>query len=93
MLAGSSLPVPAFLEEHILVLADYGMQLARLLSADIEIVRIAAYPHDISATQDIATLPVHSAESSEIAVKRLAQTNSPSESIERVRLCVLSHKL
>jgi len=88
----SNLLGAAFLEEHILVVADYGKRMARLLDADSEIVEIAAYLHDISAVQDIATLPVHAVASSEIAVTRLAELNCPSESIERVRQCVLAHK-
>jgi HD superfamily phosphodiesterase len=42
----------AFFEQHILVVRDYGLKLAEVLSADPEVVTLAAYLHDLAAVQD-----------------------------------------
>ncbi len=82
---------PAFFEQHLLVVRDYGGLLAKTLGGEAEIVELAAYLHDIAAVQDIAALPKHPALSAEIARKVLQDNGYPAERIERVAKCILSH--
>jgi uncharacterized protein len=82
---------PAFFDQHILPVAEYGEQLARQLGADREIVGIAAYLHDISAVQDIHTIPDHPRLGAEIAAGLLAQWSCPPSQIVRVRQCISTH--
>jgi len=82
---------PAFFDQHVLPVAGYGLRLARLLGADSGIVEIAAYLHDISAVQDIASIAEHHRLSAEVAGGLLAEWGCPAGSIERVKQCILTH--
>jgi len=82
---------PAFFEEHILPVADYGVRLARQLGADPEIVEISAYLHDISAVVDLRSMPEHPRLSAEASGSLLAQMAYPSDSIRKVERCILTH--
>ena len=81
----------AFLDEHILPVASYALQIAERLGADREIVEIASYLHDISAVQDIRTLPEHPQCSAAIAASLLANWGYPASRIEQVEKCILTH--
>lgn len=50
---------PAFFEQHLAVVAAYAKRLGGVLGADLEIIELAAWLHDLSAVQDIAALPKH----------------------------------
>ena len=82
---------PAFFEQHLSVVAGYGKRLGEVLGADLEIIELAAWLHDLSAVQDFAALPKHPALSAEIARKLLGERGYPSERIERVAKCIASH--
>ncbi|MEN6426161.1 MAG: HD domain-containing protein [Phycisphaerales bacterium] len=82
---------PAFFDEHLSVVVAYARQLAEVLGADLEIVELAGWLHDISAIQDFAALPRHPALSVEIARKMLQEQGCPPERIERVAKCIASH--
>ena len=84
---------PAFFDQHLAVVVKYGRMLAEMLAADLEIVELAAWLHDIAAVQDIAALPRHPALSAEIARKVLERNDYPSERIERVERCILFHSV
>jgi uncharacterized protein len=84
---------PGFLSEHLSVVADYGLRLAGTLAADREIVELGAWLHDIAAVQDIAALPRHPCLGVDIARTLLQQNGYPSERIERVSRCILSHSV
>lgn len=84
---------PAFFDEHLSVVARYALELGRALGADLEIVELAAWLHDLSAIQDFAALPRHPELSAEIARKMLLERGYPSERIERVATCIASHSL
>jgi len=58
---------PAFFEQHLSVVAEYAKRLGRALGADLEIIELAGWMHDISAVQDFTALPRHPALSAEIA--------------------------
>lgn len=82
---------PAFFEEHLSVVVGYARRLAGALGADLEIVELAGWLHDISAVQDFAALPKHPVLSAEIARSMLLEKGYPSERIERVTACIASH--
>lgn len=82
---------PAFFEEHLSVGVGYAKRLAGALGADLEIVELAGWLHDISAIQDIAALPKHPALSAEIARRMLLERDYPSDRIDRVAACIASH--
>ncbi len=87
----SNLLSPAFFDEHVLPVADYGMRLGHLLGADCAIVEIAAHLHDISAVQDIHSIPEHHRLGAEIAARLLAEWNYSPNTIERATQCILTH--
>ena len=82
---------PAFFDEHLSAVVGYARQLGQALNADLEIVELAGWLHDISAIQDFAALPNHPALSVEIARRMLLERGYPSERIERVGKCIASH--
>ncbi|MBN2128214.1 MAG: HD domain-containing protein [Sedimentisphaerales bacterium] len=82
---------PAFFDKHLAVVVAYAGRLAEELGADPEIVELAGWLHDISAIQDFSVLARHPAVSAEIARKILQDRGYPSERIERVAACILSH--
>jgi HD superfamily phosphodiesterase len=49
---------PSFYQEHLDVVSTYGKKLAKQLNANMEIVELSAYLHDISAVQDFSTLQI-----------------------------------
>lgn len=51
----------AFFEQHILPVRDCGPKLAEVLSADLEVITLAAYLHDLAAVQDFQVVSWHSA--------------------------------
>ncbi len=81
----------AFFEQHLLVVRECSGWLAKILGADVEIVELAAYLHDIAAVQDITALPKHPVLSAEIARKVLEENGYSAERTERVAKCILSH--
>lgn len=82
---------PAFFEQHLAVVAGYARRLGETLGADLEIIELAAWLHDLSAVQDFAVLPKHPAVSAEIARKMLLERGYPVERIERVARCIAAH--
>ncbi len=82
---------PAFFDEHLSVVAGYATELGRALDADLEIIQLAAWLHDLSAVQDFAALPKHPELSAEIARRLLQERGYPAERIECVAACIASH--
>lgn len=81
----------SFFMEHLVVVADYSVKLCGILNGDEEIVRISSYLHDISAVQDIRTLPAHNLKSAEVAAQFLSANNYPKEKIDKVTKCITRH--
>ena len=81
----------AFFEQHLSVVVEYARTLGKTLDADLEIVELAAWLHDIAAVQDVAALRRHPALSAEIARKMLLEKGYPSERTQRVAACIASH--
>ncbi len=82
---------PAFFDRHLLVVREYGSLLAKTLGADAEIVELAAYLHDLAAVRDITTVSRHPMAGAEIARGILQEHGYPSERVERVARCIISH--
>ena len=82
---------PAFFEQHLSVVVAYARRLGEVLGADLEIVELAGWLHDLAAVQDVAVLPRHPALSAEIARKMLLEKGYPAEQVERVAACIASH--
>jgi uncharacterized protein len=82
---------PAFFEQHLLVVLEYGRKLAVVSDADAEIVELAAYLHDLAAVGDITIIPRHHLLGADLARNVLEENNYPSERIERVARCITSH--
>jgi len=82
---------PAFFDEHLSVVVGYARLLGQALNADLEIIELAGWLHDISAIQDFAVLPRHPAASADIARTILQERGYPSERIERVAKCIVLH--
>ncbi len=82
---------PAFFEQHLSVVVEYAERLGEALGADLEIVELAAWLHDIAAVQDVAALPRHPALSAEVARKVLREKGYPAERTGRVAACIASH--
>lgn len=81
----------SFFDQHVEVVAHYGVELAARLGADAEIVALAAYLHDISAVRDVSTLPSHAIVSAEIAREVLTEAGYPAHLAERVAQCIRTH--
>lgn len=80
-----------FYENHLILVAHYGLQLAMETGADPEIVELAAYLHDFSFVIDHTDFKQHEAKGMAIAEKLLKQFNYPQDKLEKVKLCILNH--
>ena len=77
-------------EFHLVPMRNYAVRLAEKLGADIEIVEIAAWLHDIGSI--VSGRENHHITGAEIAERRLKEFSYPLEKIERVRSCILNHR-
>jgi uncharacterized protein len=75
---------------HLTPMRNYAVQLAERLNADVEIVEIAAWLHDIGSI--IKGRENHHITGAEIAEIKLRESNYPLERIERVKSCILNHR-
>jgi uncharacterized protein len=88
-----NLMTEAFYQKHIQMVVDFSDQLCLKLKADREIVRIAAYMHDISAILDFSTLSVHPVNSAEIAKSLLTVHQYPKDRVNKVCQSILTHSI
>lgn len=77
-------------EFHLIPVRNYSVELAQKLSADVEIVEIAAWLHDIGSI--INGRKNHHLTGAEIAEDKLKELGYPLEKIERVKSCILNHR-
>lgn len=80
-----------FYENHLILVAHYGLKLAMETGADLEIVELAAYLHDFSFVMGGEDLTQHEAKGVDIAEKLLKQFNYPPDKLEKVKRCILNH--
>jgi len=77
-------------EFHFALVHKYAKQLAEDFGADIEIIELAAWLHDIGSI--IYGRENHDITGAEIAEKKLKELNYPPEKIEKVKKCILNHR-
>jgi len=75
---------------HFIPVHDYAVKLSKKLKADLEIVEIAAWLHDIGSI--IYGRENHHITGAEIAEKKLIQINYPLDRIQRIKNCILNHR-
>lgn len=75
---------------HLIPVRNYAIELAKKLSADVEVVEIAALLHDIGSI--IYGRENHHVTGAEIAEKKLRELNYPEEKIEQIKKCILNHR-
>ena len=77
-------------EFHFLPVRNYAVKLAKKLNADVEIVELAAWLHDIGSI--IFGRENHHVTGTEIAEKKLREMNYPENKIAQVKQCILNHR-
>ena len=77
-------------EFHFVLVHKYAKQLAEELNADVEIVELSAWLHDIGSI--ICGRKNHHITGVKIAEEKLNELNYPKEKIENVKHCILSHR-
>lgn len=75
---------------HFIPMRDYAVRLAREMNADVEIVELAAWLHDIGSI--INGREDHHVTGAEIAEKKLKELNYPKDRIEKIKHCILTHR-
>jgi len=77
-------------EFHLVPTHKYAKKLAEKLGADVEIVEISAWLHDIGSI--INGRKNHHITGAEIAEQKLRELGYPAEKIEKVKTCILNHR-
>jgi uncharacterized protein len=75
---------------HFVPMHNYAKMLAEKMNADVELVEIAAWLHDIGSI--MYGRENHHMTGAEIAEKKLKELNYPENRIERVKACIISHR-
>jgi len=81
---------PTAYDFHFVSMHDTAKRLAETLNADIEIVELAAWLHDIGSV--MIGRENHHITGAEIAEKKLRELNYPEEKIQKVKKCILNHR-
>lgn len=77
-------------EFHFVPVVNYAMQLAERLNADLEIIEIAAWLHDIGSI--ISGREDHHITGAKIAEDKLKEFDYPEDKIKKVKNCILNHR-
>ena len=77
---------------HIVYVVKYAKQLAEKLSADSEIVEIAALLHDYAGIKDITMAEEHHIHGAVEAERILTKFNYPQDKIKIVKDCIITHR-
>ena len=77
---------------HILVVVEYGKQLAEVLDADADIIEIAALLHDYASIKDQAMYEHHHLHGPREAESLLQEHGYPPSIILAVKECIASHR-
>jgi HD superfamily phosphodiesterase len=75
---------------HFIPVERYATRLAKLFGADIEIVQLAVWFHDIGSI--MICRENHHVTSCEIAEKKLLEFNYPLDRIKKIMACIYSHR-
>jgi uncharacterized protein len=77
---------------HIRCVVKYSHLMAQILGADEEVVEISALLHDIAKIQDRKLWDEHHIHGAQSAEKALCELRYPSDRIDQVKDCILSHR-
>ncbi len=77
---------------HIVYVVKYAIELAKKLGADIEVVEIAALLHDYAGIKDQLLEAEHHIHGAFEADRILTEFGYPSDKIQKVKDCILSHR-
>ncbi len=77
-------------EFHFISMVNLAKQLAEKKNADLEIVEIAGWLHDMGSI--LYGRENHHITGSEVAEKKLNELNYPKDKIEKVKHCILAHR-
>lgn len=83
---------PGIWTHHIVFVVKYSKMLAAMLCADQEIVEIAALLHDYAGIKDSSYSKEHHIHGANEAETILKALNYPDDKIEKIKLCILSHR-
>ncbi len=79
-------------ECHIMPVVKHSLQLGELLKADLEILELAAYLHDIASITDANYVEKHHTYGAQMAKQILRKLNYPEDKIKKVTECILTHR-
>ena len=82
---------PSFFDQHLAVVAECATTLAARLGADLEVVELAGYLHDLSAVCDPTTMPDHPRLSADLATQLLLERGYPEARVGCVARSIASH--
>ena len=82
---------PAFFDQHLVVVAECAARLGGALGADLEVLELAAYLHDISAVLDVNTMLDHPRLSADCATGLLLARGYPEDRVSMVARAIASH--
>ena len=82
---------PWFFDQHLVVVAECAARLAAPTGAELEVVELAAYLHDISAVCDFRTMPDHATLSADLATRLLVEHGCPHSLVRSVARSIASH--
>jgi hypothetical protein len=77
---------------HLCLVAKHALALAKKLSADEEVVVLAAYLHDYASLLDVRNASRHHLEGAKKAGAILKKLGLPAEKIKAVKECIISHR-
>jgi len=79
-------------ECHILPVVEHSLRLGKLLKADLEVLELAAYLHDIASITNANYVKRHHTYGAQMAKKILRELNYPEDKIKKVTRCILTHR-
>jgi putative nucleotidyltransferase with HDIG domain len=82
---------PSFFKLHLEVVENYSLQLADQLSADREVVEVAALIHDMAAISDFSSLLQHAEKGAEMADELLKDMPLSPDQKEKIKHCIHVH--
>jgi uncharacterized protein len=77
---------------HIIPVVEHSMKLGKKLKADLEVLELAAYLHDLAALLDAKMYKNHHVHGADLADEILARLEFPRFKINRIKSCILSHR-
>ena len=82
---------PSFFDQHLVVVAQCAASLAVRLGAEVEVVSLAAYLHDLSAVYDPATMLDHAQVSADLATRMLSGKGCAQSLVGSVARSIAAH--